>query len=176
MRFSRIIASAVLTGLFAAGCTVQPLYAPEAGIQQGQAADLQSIYVDDVGTRVAQVTRNELIFLINRGAGQPADPLYSASLSVSETTVGAFIVQNATRDGEPTAQTVTVTGTYVLRRNSDGHVVGERTASVSASFDVSRQEFANVRAERDAQNRAAKELAEQLFGLMAIDLRSESGA
>lgn len=163
---------AALAGLALAGCTVQPLYAPTAtATGSPMAAAAASVYVEPIKDRVGQQVRNELMFLLAGGAGEPANPAYELALTVQTVRHDALVVQTTKKDGEPSARKITVNASYVLTRTDDAKtVVGKRRAFATASYDVSRQEFANNRAERDAQNRAAKEVAEQLRGLISADL------
>lgn len=162
---------ATLAGLALAGCTVQPLYAPTPAATAGQAAVFASVYIEPIDDRVGQELRNHLIFLMNSGGGQPANPAYGLTLTVKTTATDAAVVQISDSEGEPTARTVTVAGSYVLTRMDDDVVVSKRRSSASASYDVSLQEFANTRAQRDAENRAAREAAEHLRALIAADLK-----
>ncbi|GAB4361330.1 MAG: LPS assembly lipoprotein LptE [Oricola sp.] len=164
------VALAMVTGLALAGCTVQPLYAPQRATGAAISPALAAIYIKPVNDRVGQELRNHLIFLLNNGSGQPQNPAYELALNVRSASKDAAVVQITSSDGEPTARTVTVTAGYRLIRASDGTVVSARRATASASYDVSLQEFANTRAARDAENRAAREVAEQLRALIATDL------
>ncbi|MFZ2103728.1 MAG: LPS assembly lipoprotein LptE, partial [Oricola sp.] len=173
--FPTRVVVAALAGLTLAGCTVQPLYAPAPRPGAAQAAALPSIYIEPVDDRVGQEVRNALIFMMNGGSGQPANPAYTLSLKVTSVKENTLIVQTTSTDGEPTTRTVMVTANYELRRASDDASVARRRANASTSYDVSYQEFANTRAARDAENRAAREVAGQLRALIAADL-SRAGA
>lgn len=159
---------AAIGAALVAGCTVQPLNAPDASFGGGQTV-LSSVSVEPVDTRVAQQVRNRLIFLIQGGdgAGQPA---YSADLNVRSSTQGLLRVQAPEGDVNITARRVTVTGSVTLTRIVDGAVIAEQTRSATASFDNTRQEFANDRALRDAEDRAARAVAEQLRIVIATAL------
>ena len=165
------IALAALAGIALAGCTVQPLYAPQPQASTAQSPALAAIYIEPVNERVGQELRNHLIFLLNGGSGQPTNPAYNLVLKVSVAARNAAVVQVTTSDGEPTARTITVIARYTLSRSVDEEVVSRRKTIASASYDVSLQEFANARAARDAENRAAREAAEQLRALIATDLK-----
>ena len=165
------VALAILASIALAGCTVQPLYAPQPHTGAVQAPTLASIYIEPVNERVGQELRNHLIFLLNNGAGQPANPAYNLVLNVRTASKNAAVVQVSTSDGEPTARTVIVTASYRLTRVDDGTKISGHRTIASASYDVSLQEFANTRASRDAENRAAREAAEQLRALIAADLK-----
>jgi LPS-assembly lipoprotein len=173
-----LLRRAALCGLVASvalvsACTVRPLYSSApltAGSQVGAAAELASISVKPVKTRYAQQVRNNLIFALGQGAGEPASPSYSLDLGVTELVESAALVQIQTDEDEPTAGTVTLTSTYVLTDANTGTVIATGKRSVPSSFDKPRQEFASYRAQIDAENRAARELAEMLRLSVAQDL------
>ncbi|MER9231368.1 LPS assembly lipoprotein LptE [Mesorhizobium sp. M0622] len=168
----------VLCGLLASvalvsACTVRPLYSSAplvAGSQVGAAAELASISVKPVKTRYAQQVRNNLIFALGQGAGEPASPVYSLDLGVSELVESAAIEQVTTDEDEPTAGTVTLTANYVLSDAKTGTVIARGKRSIPSSYDRPRQEFASYRAQIDAENRAARELADILRLSIAQDL------
>src|SRR5690606_3869962 len=110
------------------------------------------------------------IFLLGRGAGQPANAAYDLELDIDNRVIATATIQVAA-DNEPSAGTVILNGAYVLRDRSNGEIVARGRRSASASFDRTRQEFATLRAVRDAENRAARELAEMLRLALAQDLK-----
>ena len=63
------------------------------GTQAGVTADLSSIAIKPVEQRYAQQVRNNLIFLFNRGAGQPAAAAYTMTLVVTAIHESAAVVQ-----------------------------------------------------------------------------------
>ncbi len=128
----------------------------------------------EVNERFAQEVRNHLIFLLNGGAGQPANPAYRLNLSVTRSVVAAVRVQSGGIH-EPTAGNVQLTGRYTLVDAATGATVAQGTQQATASFDRPRQEFAVVRAIEDAENRAARELAEFIRLSLAQDLIRLSG-
>jgi LPS-assembly lipoprotein len=154
-------------------CTVRPLYSSApltAGSQVGAPAELASISVKPVKTRYAQQVRNNLIFALGQGAGEPALPVYTLDLGVSELVESAALEQITTDENEPTAGTVTLTANYVLTDAKTGAVIARGKRSIPSSFDKPRQEFASYRAQIDAENRAARELADLLRLSVAQDL------
>ncbi|MDR6631617.1 LPS-assembly lipoprotein [Phyllobacterium sp. 1468] len=156
---------------------MRPLYSTPSPTVTGSVNDnirsrLATISINQPGDRVTQEVRNNLIFLFAGGAGQPASPAYSLTLSVASRDLSLLLVQNATNDksGQPTAGSMRMTGSYTLTRLSDGKVVGSGTRIVTADYDAPRQRYAVLRAQRDANNRAARELAETLNLAVAQDL------
>ncbi|MBZ9758608.1 LPS assembly lipoprotein LptE [Mesorhizobium sp. ESP6-5] len=172
-RLLRRIALAGLVGSLAliSACQVRPLYS-SAPLSTGSTAnaEMASIAVKPVRTRYAQQVRNNLIFGFGRGAGEPASPLYSLDLGVSEGVESSALVQNGTDQDEPTAGSVTLTAGYTLTDVKTGAVIAVGKRAITSSFDRPRQEFASYRAQIDAENRAARELAEALQLSIAQDL------
>ncbi|TAN13931.1 MAG: hypothetical protein EPN45_04170 [Rhizobiaceae bacterium] len=165
-----VVAAALLLG----GCTVRPLYMAEptspGGAPTGMAATLSSISVKPVTTRMAQEVRNQLVFLLNRGGAEPAQPAYYMTLVVSEAVQATATTQISNVANVPTADTLTLTGTYTLidAKTNKPVLTGKRT--VMSSFDVPQQEYAAIRAQANAQSRAARELAQFLQLAVAQDL------
>lgn len=170
------LAAAALCLIALAGCQVRPLYSQGpslgAGESAGMADQLSSISIKPVSTRYGQEVRNHLIFMFGRGAGEPASPRYSLTLSIASSRETATYRQaeDSGTDLEPTAATMTLTADYQLSSFGDNTVIARGKRQVTSSFDVPRQSFAEMRAERDAQNRAARELAELLRLAIAQDL------
>jgi LPS-assembly lipoprotein len=165
------VLSLVLALPLASACTVKPLYSnPASGTPQAMVtADLSSIAIKPVEQRYAQQVRNHLIFLFGRGAGQPAAPAYTMTLSVTALHESAAIVQVGD-DNEPTAGSVTMTASYSLAGAKSGQVIASGRRSISSQYDVPRQEFAAYRARLNAEDRAARELAELINLAIAQDL------
>ncbi|MET3793301.1 hypothetical protein [Aquamicrobium terrae] len=170
----RLLAGAVLlSAALLSACTVRPLYssAPLAvGGQTVAVEELASISVKPVRTRYAQQVRNNLIFGLTHGKGEPATPVYSLDLGVTELVQSAASIQVTKDQDEPSAGIVQLTADYRLTEVATGKVVGSGRRSISSSFDRPKQEFATYRAQIDAENRAARELAEVLRLALAQDL------
>jgi len=169
MPFGVAAAGLVVAALLLGACTVRPLYS-DAPLPSGSTTgtELSSISVKAVSTRYGQEVRNHLIFLLNNGRGEPANPQYHLEIGVTSLTESAASVQVVTED-EPTAGTVTLRSFYTLR-DTAGTVVLTGDRQVMSSYDVPRQEFAALRAQRDAENRAARELAELVRLAIAQDI------
>ena len=151
------LAASALVALTLAACTVQPLYAPTAA-GTSVATTIASVYIEDVDTRLAQEVRNKLIFGLNGGAGQPANPAYRMKLNVtsSETALGVTTFETAP------AYSITVAATYEVTSVETGKIVYRSTARGTASFDRVNQIYANTRAKLDAGNRAAALAADEI--------------
>jgi LPS-assembly lipoprotein len=170
--FGRTAALSLLLALpVASACTVQPLYSnPASGYAQSAVtADLSSITIKPVEQRHAQQVRNQLIFLFNRGAGQPASSAYTLNLVVLAQHESGAVVQVGD-DNEPTAGTVTLIANYTLTGTTSGETISTGRRQIMASYDVPQQEFAAYRARLDGEDRAARELAQLLQLAIAQDL------
>ncbi|HEY6631726.1 MAG TPA: LPS assembly lipoprotein LptE [Rhizobiaceae bacterium] len=168
----RVAAVVVVLALpLASACTVKPLYSnpSSGGPQAAVTADLSSIAIKPVDQRYAQQVRNHLIFLFNRGAGQPAAAAYTLTLTVTAIHESAAVVQVGD-DNEPTAGTVTLTAYYTLAGTKSGEVIANGQRRITSSYDVPRQEFAAYRARLNAEDRAARELADLLNLVIAQQL------
>jgi LPS-assembly lipoprotein len=165
-----LVCAAVSLALTA--CQVRPLYLDSAPNAAGLTTNvaLNSIAVKEVESRLAQEVRNQLIFALSGGAGEPASPAYTLDLGVTSQTVNAALSQNASGNvGQPTAGRMVVSSLYVLR-DASGNKVASGKRIATASFDFPLQQFASLRAQRDAENRAARELADMLKLALAADL------
>lgn len=158
-----------LTALFAVGsltvlssCQVRPLY---ASVEASSA--LASIDISPASNRVEQQVRNDLIFMLNGGAGEPANHEYELTMKVSSSRQDFFTEKSTS--SAPLPSHVVLTATYALTKS--GKVITKATRTAIALFDYPSQQFARIRAQRDAENRAAKEVAEQLRTDLAIALQ-----
>jgi LPS-assembly lipoprotein len=165
-------ATALVLSTALAGCQVRPLYsAGVATFSSDPSTGITSVSINEVSNRYGQEVRNQLIFALSGGAGEPANPAYRLELGITKRIIEAAETQTqATGENQPTAGGVVLTSNYVLSDAASGTPVASGSRSVTASFDRSRQQFAQVRAERDAENRAARELAEVLKLVIAGEL------
>ena len=155
-----------------AGCQVRPLYSDAASVTSPGVANaaLGSIGINEPKDRVSQEVRNQLIFGLTGGAGEPASPAYMLDLGVTKRTVGvANAPVVAATENQPTAGNMVLTSLYSLK-DMTGKEVASGKRMVTASFDRPAQQYAVLRAERDAENRAARELADMLKLALAAEL------
>ncbi|MET3615500.1 LPS-assembly lipoprotein [Rhizobium aquaticum] len=151
--FRRAFVGAVLISALGLGsCQVQPLYG-KAGIT----GELASVGISEPTNRVEQAVRNQMIFLLSGGAGEPSNPVYQLTLRVSSSNVN-YLSQISSNLPQPGR--VTLSASYTLTR--DGKLIKQGAQRMDAQLDYTSQQFAQVRAIRDAEDRAARELAEVL--------------
>lgn len=169
----RVLGIAVCAALVAAAlpaCTVRPLYATSGGVAAIKAGRLlPTVAVKPVDTRFALGVRNQLIFLLYGGAGQPVKPAYSLDLGVTSSTRTTTRIQREL-DEQATSASVSLTSDYHLTDLATGKIVASGHRQSIAAYDRPRQEFAAYRAELDAQDRAGRELAELVNLAVAQDL------
>lgn len=143
-----LIALAVVTG-----CQVKPLYSTGSNT----ASTTASVSISEAEDRVEQRVRNELIFLLAGGAGEPANPAYHLELNVSSRDFGVLLSKS---DDVARAGRLVITADYNLTRVESGETIRSGRRQVVSLVDFPVQEFAKLRAIRDAENRAAREMAE----------------
>lgn len=147
LAFSALAAIGVLSG-----CQVQPLYGNRSVTES-----LASVGISQANSRVEQQVRNQLIFLLSGGAGEPANPEYELQLSVSSSS-GSYLSLGSSNLPQPGR--VTLVANYTLLKN--GQVIKRGQQKMDKQLDYPSQSFAQIRAVRDAENQAARELAEVL--------------
>jgi LPS-assembly lipoprotein len=183
-RLAGTAALLVALATVAAGCTVRPLYGDVTTSATGpvgaSAAALASVSVNEARSEqgyelVAQELRNQLIFLLGGGQGNPTSPRYALDLDVKVLDTTAAAVQTTARDDEPSTAVATLRATYRLSDMATGEPVATGLRMATAPYDLSRQEFASLRAQRDARNRAAREAAEQIRLAIAQEMERPSG-
>jgi LPS-assembly lipoprotein len=169
-RLGRIAAVLVFSSLMAlTGCQVRPLYATSPS-GAGASVLSKSISVKEVNSRYAQEVRNQLIFLLNGGAGEPAGAAYNVELGVTKRLTTVAAITPRTGESRPTAGAVVLGSNYLISDALTGAQVARGAREVTASYDSPGQQFAQLRAQRDAEDRAARELAEALKLAIAADL------
>ncbi|MBK1623412.1 LPS assembly lipoprotein LptE [Afifella marina] len=136
-----------------AGCTVRPLYAPDAAGRSVQ-EELRAIEVEMPTTRPEQVFRNALLFGLQDGETVPPQYRLEYTLALNSSSVGIEAVT-----GVPTAYQLSGRLQYRLFDISTGQQVLGAVLNTVASYDRSSQAFAKLRAERDAEDRVADTLA-----------------
>ena len=166
--FSRRGALAALGfALLVSGCNFRPLYGTLPG-GGSLTSVLSAVEIEPLGTREGQKLRNELNFMLT-GGGAPSTPLYRLTMTVSTSAVPLPI---APVGGLPTAEMISGTASFTLKRISDGQVILSDSRTAHASYDRSIQRFAALRARRDAEDRAMTTLAEMIRTQIAAKLAS----
>lgn len=162
------LAAAGLLALSSAGC-FQPMYAdstPGGGSSlRDKLGDIEVVFADG---RIGNEVRNDLIFELTGGAGNPKGAPYQLVMRVKDNTASAIIDPVS---GLPEVELVSVDVNWQLfdaaADEKTRKPLTQGNAFGKASIDSGFQRFARARAIRDAQNRSARVAAETIRGQLA---------
>jgi LPS-assembly lipoprotein len=160
----RFAAAALLAA--AVGSCFQPLYGDRSLTGGSNVRNaMRDVEITAIDGRVAQEVRNDLIFELTGGEGNPVGAPYRMTLTVATSTFAPVIDLTS---GRASAETVSLDVSYSVQDTADKNktVLTER-ALARVTIDRTQQRFARVRAVRDAENRAAKVVAEQIRSRLA---------
>lgn len=162
MLWPRLLLVAVLAGLGPVGCGFRAIHATagSSAADSPVGADMARVRIEPINNRVGQQVRNALVERLSP-RGEPADPLYSLRIELSETTADV----GYRKDGYATLGNLTLTAAIRLQR--DGVSLLNESASTVASFDYLGPRYASVVMERDARERAATQIADDIRGRVA---------
>jgi LPS-assembly lipoprotein len=165
------LAAAMLLAAAGGGC-FQPLYGDRSLTGGPSVRDaMRDVEVAAIDGRVGQEVRNDLIFELTGGEGNPVGAPYRVTMTVSSSTFYPVIDLSA---GRPSAETVSLDVLYRVEDVANKKTVLNERALARVTIDRSQQRFARVRAIRDAENRAAKVAAEQMRSRIAAFLLTRS--
>src|SRR3984893_4873202 len=165
------LAVAMLLAAAAGGC-FQPLYGDRSLTGGPSVRDaMRDVEVAAIDGRIGQEVRNDLIFELTGGEGNPVGAPYRVTMTVSSSTFYPGIDLSA---GRPSAETVSLDVLYRVEDVANKKTVLNERALARVTVDRSQQRFARVRAIRDAENRAAKVAAEQMRSRIAAFLLTRS--
>ncbi|MBK8007635.1 MAG: hypothetical protein IPK23_03705 [Rhizobiales bacterium] len=159
-------AAAILVLAGALGGCFQPMYGQSTLFGAGAKLrdELRQVEILEIQGRVGQEIRNDLIFELTGGQGNPVGAPYKLAMTI---TSGSQTPLVDVSSGRATSETVTLDVTYRVLDVSNDKVVLSEKAIARISIDRSQQRYASLRAIRDAQNRAAKLVAEQIRSRLA---------
>jgi LPS-assembly lipoprotein len=163
-------APALLLAATLGACGFKPVYGPGALTPPEMAepvepvrAELAAIRVPELGGRLGQILRNELIDRLNP-AGVDVPPAYVLGVSLRRDT-RALAVQI---DDTATRADLMVAAAFELRRVADDRTLYTSEVRRVASYDIRVQPFAVLAAERDAERRAARAVGEDIAIQLAV--------
>jgi LPS-assembly lipoprotein len=160
-RNCRHLAGAAMLAGMLAGC-FQPMYADRSltgGTGPNLREAMRDVEIAKIDGRVGQEIRNDIIFELSGGLGNPAGAPYRLNLQVATSSNSAII---DVQTGLPDNETVSLDVTYKLQNVADEKIVLTDKAIARVTIDRTQQRYARVRALRDAENRAAKLISEQI--------------
>jgi LPS-assembly lipoprotein len=156
----RLAGAAMLAGMLA-GC-FQPMYGDRSltgGTGPNLREAMRDVEIAKIDGRVGQEIRNDIIFELSGGGGNPAGAPYRLNLEVATNSNSAII---DAQTGLPDNETVSLDVTFKLQNVADEKIVLTDKAIARVTIDRTQQRYARVRALRDAENRAAKLISEQI--------------
>jgi len=149
--------AAPLLAVLLAGCGFHPLY---GGANGGMQATLSTIYVEPMPERLGYELRNKMIDLLD-GPGTPSGALYRLKLSLTETTQGIALQNDATI----TRYNDNLKVTYSLT-DMTGEVITSGIETGLSAYNVlpssANANYGTLAAQQDADKRAAEDIAERI--------------
>jgi LPS-assembly lipoprotein len=164
MRLTRR-AFALAALLAVAGC-FEPMYGDRSVGGSGTSLRnaLKDVEIAPIEGRVGQQLRNDIIFELSGGAGNPVGAPYRLHLSVASSSFSAIVDPSS---GLPQAETIALDVTYRLKDVANDKFIMTDKAIARVTVDSTNQRYARVRAIREAENRAAQIVSEQIRSRIA---------
>ncbi len=162
---ARLMLVCALSGALA-GC-FQPLYAENSTTGGPALMDkMRDVEIVQIQGRLGNDLRNDLIFALTGGEGNPKGAPLQMIITVDSSTSTALI---NSASGLPENQIVRVTANWRIIKADDKKkaTVTEGAAIGSATIDTSDQRFANYSAQIDAEKRAARSVSDQIKAQLA---------
>ena len=155
-----------LAALLALGGCFQPMYGDRSigGTGTNLRNALRDVEVAPIEGRVGQELRNDLIFELGGGAGNPVGAPYRLHLTVATSSFSAILDPVS---GLGQAETLALDVTYRLKDVSNDKFVMTDKATARVTVDTTAQRYARLRALRDAENKAAQVISEQIRSRIA---------
>ena len=153
-------AALAVSSLGLAACGFRPLYGEHAGDMA--AADLAAVQIAHVGNRLGQILRNDLIERMSL-LGEPLNPRYRLSASLSESSSAIAIQQDTTI----TRYDQRINVSFVLVDLATGGVIYRGRSQAIGGYDAVRSDFATLTAQQDVARRTVREVAEDIRAQLA---------
>lgn len=166
MWWSRTRAAAALlaAALVLAACGFEPLYGrPTAATAEGPQAQMASVRIAPLPDRIGQQMHNFLRDRLNP-FGQPTDPAYVLTLSLSESVEELGV----RKDETATRANLRVFATYELRDAASGEVLLDGRHSSINSYNILDNQFATIFSERDARERGLRALSDAISTRLGV--------
>ena len=151
--------------LSVAGC-FEPMYGDRTvgGTGTSLRNAMKDVEVAPIEGRVGQQLRNDIIFELAGGAGNPVGAPYRLHLSVATSNFTAILDPTS---GLSQAETIAIDVTYKLKDVANDKFIMTDKAIARVTVDSTNQRYARVRAIRDAENKAAQIVAEHIRSRIA---------
>ena len=166
VRFCVVILVALLVG----ACGFRPLYGRHgAGIVPAEQY-LARIEIRQIENRIGQQLRNNLLSRLNP-KGSPDRPLYSLSITISESVSSLGIKKSAvvTRGNFRVSAEYTMVKLHLNEEVADEkEALASGSVLATSSYDIPQAQYAVLAALKDARARAVKELADDIRTRLAV--------
>ncbi len=151
--------------LAVAGC-FEPMYGDRTvgGTGTSLRNAMKDVEVAPIEGRVGQQLRNDIIFELAGGAGNPVGAPYRLHLSVATSNFTAILDPTS---GLSQAETIALDVTYRLKDVANDKFIMTDKAIARVTVDSTNQRYARIRAIRDAENKAAQIVAENIRSRIA---------
>jgi LPS-assembly lipoprotein len=151
--------------LSVAGC-FEPMYGDRnlTGTGSSLRNALKDVEIAPIEGRVGQQLRNDLIFELAGGAGNPVGAPYRLHMSVATSNFSAILDPAS---GLSQAETIALDVTYKLKDVANDKFIMTDKAIARVTVDSTNQRYARIRAIRDAENKAAQIIAEHVRSRLA---------
>ncbi len=156
----------VLAALLAVSGCFEPMYGDRSigGTGASLRTALKDVEIAPIEGRVGQQLRNDIIFELSGGAGNPVGAPFRLQLSVATSNFSAILDPAS---GLSQAETIALDVTYKLKDVANDKFVLTDKAIARVTVDSTNQRYARIRAIRDAENKAAQIVAEHIRSRIA---------
>lgn len=141
--------------IFITACGFQPLYGNRSA--SDAPAEFSQIQIKPIKDRIGQILHNHLLTSLNP-KGPPANPLYSMTVKVSESSTSLGVRKSAFA----TRANLTVTANFKLTEIQTGRSALNQISKITVSYNILDSDFASLSAEKDARSRALREIGEDI--------------
>jgi LPS-assembly lipoprotein len=155
-----------LAALLALGGCFEPMYGDRSigGTGTNLRNALRDVEVAPIEGRVGQELRNDIIFELGGGAGNPVGAPYRLHLTVATNSFSAILDPVS---GLGQNETLALDVVFRLKDVSNDKFVMTDKATARVTVDTTAQRYARMRAIRDAENKAAQIVSEHIRSRIA---------
>lgn len=131
-------------------------------------AEQAAVFIDEIPDRAGQLLRRVLLNRLTP-AGEPVNPHYRLSVSLSNATISE---QGVRKDNLATRYEMSYTGKYTLTSYPDGEKLLSGSTGARASYDVQKSPYASHAAEEAMKDRVMRILGDDIALRLATYLKS----
>lgn len=165
----RLCALALFVLLSLSACGFTPLYGTGGKAGAPVAADLGSVYIENIPDREGQYLRNALIdrFYLS---GRPDNAFYSLTVAPVQESLTDLDI---TKSSDATRAQLRLATVMILRDRGAGQILLERKLTSITSYNVLQSQFTTRVSESNARQNALDDLARQVEQQLALYFRRQ---